>query len=455
MSISLAFAQTRTITGKVTDDKSNPLAGVNVTVKGTTTATQTKDDGTFMLVTDGNAKVLVVTAVGMGTREITLGSDNSVSVRLTPQASDLQEVVVTALGLARDKRSLGYATQSIKAEQLADKGEVNLVNALQGRVAGVNITQASGGAGASTNINIRGITSFNGNNQPLFIVDGIPISNNVDRTNGGTLGTLGDAQPPNRAIDLDLNNIETINILKGPAASVLYGSRAASGAIVITTKKGGSGKGKTEIIFNSSYSVQKATGLAEMQNDYGQGLNGVFNPISGNSWGPRFGSTPTVANGLLVNGAAVPYQAYPNNIQNFYETGTLADNSLLLNGGDLNQNYTFSIGNVGQRGIIPSSSFARTNVKFGGNATLRGKIKVGGSVSYINTRQVGPIQGNGSSATGQLINVTRSTDLDFWKNNYKNANGTNNWYIAGSDNPYFDSYENPIKSNLTRFLGNI
>jgi TonB-dependent SusC/RagA subfamily outer membrane receptor len=273
---------------------------------------------------------------------------------------------VTALGVTRDKRSLGYATQTVRGSEIANKGELNVVNALQGRVAGVNITSASGGAGASSNINIRGIHSFTQNNQPLFVVDGIPVSNNLDRTNGGTTGSNGDFQPPNRALDIDPNIIESINILKGGAAAALYGSRAANGVIVITTKRGSSARGKADINLSSSYSLQRAYGLLEYQNEYGQGLNGIYNPISANSWGPRIGATPTLANGLLnAAGQAAPYVAYPDNVQDFFETGSVWDNSLNINGGDQNQNYTFSISNSAQKGIIPNQKFNRTTVRFG------------------------------------------------------------------------------------------
>jgi TonB-linked SusC/RagA family outer membrane protein len=449
-----AWAQ-RTVTGKVTDEKGVPLSNVSVFVKGTTTGTITKADGSFSLMV-GNASTLVISSVDMVTREVDISSQSSVMVVLLAADKSLQEVVVTALGVTRDKRSLGYATQTIKGEQLAEKGQVNLLNALQGKVSGVNIVAASGGAGASTNINIRGISSFTGNNQPLIIVDGIPISNNTDRTNGGPLGTLGDNQPSNRAVDLDINNIESVNVLKGSAASALYGSRASSGAIVITTKKGGRLGGRAEVILSSSFSLQSVTGLPEVQNDYGQGLGGVFNPVSTSSWGPRFGSTPTVANGLLVGGVPVAYQAYPHNISDFFETGTIADNNLTINGGDMRQNYTFSIGNLAQQGILPNTSFGRTNVKFAANTVLKDKLKLGGSVNLINTTQKGILGGNGQSSLGVLAGLARSIDLTSYKVNktYKNPDGSNNFVIPNTENPYFGAYENPLRSNLYRIIAN-
>jgi TonB-linked SusC/RagA family outer membrane protein len=449
------LAQGRTITGKVTDESGSPVPNATIQVKGTSLGTTSKNDGTYSLTIPANSKALVFSAVGLADQEIPIGENSSIMISLAPRLNTLQEVVVTSLGISRDKRSLGYATQNLKADQFNDRGQVNVVSALQGKVAGVNITNASGGAGASVNINIRGISSFTGSNQPLFVIDGIPISNDVDRTNGGPLGTLGDNQPPNRALDLDMNNIESINILKGPAASVLYGSRAAAGAIIITTKRGSGQKGKAEIIVSSNESFQRATGLPKLQNEYGQGTNGVYANSTGNSWGPKFGSTPTVANGLIQSGQTIPYNPYPNNIKNFFETGILSDNNLSINSGDAKQNFTFSAGYLYQKGILPNTSVKRASVKFGANTVLRDKIKLGGSVTITNTLQDGILGGNGQSSLGVVHGVARSIDMQAYKNDktWKNLDGTNNFAVSGTENPYFGAYENPLKSNLFRVIG--
>ena len=292
------LGQSRTLTGKVTDENGDGLPRASVLVKGTKIGTTTTTDGVFILNVPATAKTLVISSVNMTQQEVAITS-GSITVSLKPSsASSLEGVVVTSLGIQRDKRSLGYASQNLKGEELNNRGDINIANALQGKVAGVNITSASGSAGASTNINIRGISSFTGSNQPLFVIDGIPVSNDVDRTNSGPNGTLGDAQPSNRALDINMNNVESVNILKGPAAAALYGSRASAGAIIITTKKGGSAKGKAEIILNSNFSFQNAFGLPKVQNIYGQGASGVYSPLSNNSLGPKFGSTPSIVNGL-------------------------------------------------------------------------------------------------------------------------------------------------------------
>jgi TonB-linked SusC/RagA family outer membrane protein len=449
-----AIAQTKTITGRVTDQNGQPVIGASVLAKGTARGTKSNVDGVYTLSVPANARTLVVSSVNMATREVSI-SGTTVDVSLTTATTSLEGVIVTALGIQRDKRAIGYASQTIQGEQLANRGEPSLTNALQGKVAGVNITNASGGAGASTNINIRGITSFQGSNQPLFVVDGIPISNDVDRTTN-VLGTLGDAQPANRALDIDMNNVESVNILKGPAASVLYGSRASAGAILITTKKGGSAKGKAEVILNSSYGFQNAVGLPKVQNTYGQGAGGVYNPISNNSYGPRFGSTPSIENGLLVGGQPVNYKAYPNNIDEFFRQGTIADNSITINGGDALRNQTFSLSNLSQEGIEYNTALKRTNLRFGANAPVGEKLKIGGSVGYTNTVQEGTPGGN-SSGLAVVLGLARSIDLTRYRDSgtYKTPTGANNWLVAGTDNPYFNAFENPVTSNTDRFQGSM
>ena len=461
-------AQQRTITGKVTDEKGDPIPSASVVIKGMNRGTTTRPDGTFSLVLPANARTLVISSVNMEEAQVDIGNQSVLNVALRPGGRNLQEVVVTALGITRDKRSLGYASQNLKGEELSNKGEVNIVNALQGKVAGLNITNASGAAGASVNINIRGITSFTGSNQPLFVIDGIPISNDVDRTNSGPNGTLGDNQPANRALDIDMNNVESVNILKGPAAAALYGSRASSGAIVISTKKGSSARGKAEVILNSNFSIQSAFGLPKVQNLYGEGTNGVFNPTSNNSFGPRFGSTPSVANGLIVAttanvnnvnytaGQTIPYQPFPDNINDFFRHATTAENNITITSGDAIRNQILTLGNVTQKGILYNTFLKRTDLRFGANAPVGTKVKVGGSLTYTNTSQRGAIGGN-NSGLASLLGLARNIDLTSYRINgtYKNPNGTNNYPFAGVDNPYFDQFENPLTSNLNRFTGNI
>ena len=456
-----AMAQTRTVSGRVTDQSAGGgLPGVTVLVKGTTNGTSTNSDGSFSLTVPQEGGTLVFSSIGMTTQERVIGSESTFNMALAQDVKQLSEVVVTALGIERDTRSLGYATQQIKADQISQRSEPNVLNALQGKVAGVNITGASGLAGASTNINIRGITSLQGNNQPLFVVDGIPISNDIDRANAGnSLGSLGGAQTSNRALDIDPESIESINILKGPAAAALYGSRASSGAIIITTKSGRSANNKTEVTVTSSFNVQNVFGLPKLQNDYGQGTQGTVvtagglgdvNTGSRLSWGPRYGTTPTRPNGLLLaNGSTLPYQAY-DNIRDFYRQGTILSNGVNIAGGNADQNLSLNVNHTKQSGIVETSELNRTNVQLGGNVKLANKLRAGGSVNFVQTNQSGPLIGNGGSAFGQLTAIPRSYNLQGLPSQDP-ITGTN-IFFPGADNPYFTLRNNPTTSDLTRFI---
>ncbi|MGI4739378.1 MAG: SusC/RagA family TonB-linked outer membrane protein [Janthinobacterium lividum] len=458
--LQVGLAQTRTVSGRVTDQKTGEgLPGVTVLVKGTTTGTSTDADGAFTLAVPPAGATLVFSSVGMNSVERPVGSEATFKVALTANARELSEVVVTALGIEKDKRTLGYATQEIQGSAVASKSEPNVLNALQGKVSGVNITGASGLAGTSTNINIRGITSLTGNNQPLFVVDGIPVSNDTDRTNGGAAGTLYGAQTANRAADIDPENIANISILKGPAAAALYGSRASSGAILITTKSGANVNKKLEVSVTTGYNFQKVFGLPEFQNDYGQGTGGTNTTAAGGgniltgssaSWGPRFGTAPTRANGLqLADGSLLPYQSYPNSIRDFYKTGTLWTNGVQLAGNNGTSNFSLNINSTTQKGITESSNLQRTNLQLGGGTTLQNKIRLTGSVNFSQTDQLAPQTGNGGSAFSALATVPRSFDLQNFP--YQTATGGNSFF-AGADNPNWNLLNNNTSSNVTRFI---
>jgi TonB-linked SusC/RagA family outer membrane protein len=465
---STAMAQDRTITGTVTssDDKL-PIPGVSVKIQGGQGGAMTDVNGKFKIVVPGGTNTLVFTYLGYASQTKAVGTTNVINVVLNPDTKELSEVVVTALGLKRTKRDLGYSTQNVKGEQLVDRGDNNFLNALQGKVAGVEITGASGSAGASTNIILRGMSSLSGSNQPLFVVDGIPISNDVDQTTN----TLYGNQPANRALDIDPNNIESLNVLQGPAAAALYGSRASAGAIIITTKKGSGTQGKTDITVNSSFGVQNVYGFPKLQNEYGQGSSGVFSPTSTFSLGVKFGTTPTVANGLIaaagtnpvINGVTynpgdvLPYINYPDNFKTYFAEGHTWDNNVSIVSGDAKNNYAFSAGNSTTKGILPASDFDKINLRFSAGSQLTKKLNLNGSVNYFNTFQNGATtQGNGAnSSMFGIWGVTRATNLEYYRDNYKNADGTNNWFVTGRDNPYFAAYENSFKSRVSRFLGNI
>ncbi|PRY53818.1 TonB-linked SusC/RagA family outer membrane protein [Arcticibacter pallidicorallinus] len=444
------MAQERTVTGTVNGkDDGFPLPGVSVRVKGTTVGTQTGANGQFSLKVPANNSVLVFTYIGYASQEIVVGNKSNLIVSLALDDNQLNEVVVTALGIERDSRSLGYAVQTVKGDEISQRAESNVLNTLQGKVSGVNIGSSSGAPGASTNINIRGITSFNGSNQPLIVVDGIIFSNDTDNSQT----TLFGSTPSNRLNDINPESIESINILKGPAASVLYGSRASAGVIVITTKSGKALGGKTEVTFSSSVNLQNVSYLPKLQNSYGQGANNNFVNNSTNSWGPAFG-TPGYENVTTSWGESVPYQAYPNNLKDFFQTGKMYQNSLNLASGDQDRNFTVALSSTLHNGIVKESDFNRHNVQIGGNSKLNNGIKLGGTITYVKTSQRNSTTGNGGSAFGQINRIPRSYDLMGMP--YKDELGRSIFYSTSGQNHPLWSLENEfLTSNVDRAFGNL
>jgi len=439
------MAQDMAISGRVTSsDDDSSLPGVSIQVKGTTRGTITDAEGRYRISVPANSR-LVFSFIGFGSEEVSVGNQTTINVKLSSGLQSLDEVVVTAQGIERDKRSLGYSTQEIGGNQISQRSEPTVLNALQGKVAGVSITGASGAPGASTNINIRGITSFNGSNQPLIIVDGIIFNNDVN--NG--INTLFGTQPANRLNDINPDNIESLNILKGPAAAVLYGSRASAGAIIITTKSGKNQNNKTEVTITSSYNVQNVYGLPRFQNDFGQGANNLFVNNSTNSWGPAFAGGPTSITNL--QGEVRPYQAYPNNVRDFFRQGTILQNTANLAGGDANRNFLLSIGNTSQQGISPNTKFVRTNISLSGETRLNNGVKVTGSANYVQSVQDGVVGGNGGSAFGQLTRVPRSYDLT--GEQFTDANGLSQYFNTTIVNPYWSVNNSLERGQTDRFFG--
>lgn len=482
LSIALLFAghvfAQKQVKGVITDSVGNPLSNVSVQVRNASSGTRTDDKGSFSLQVPSGNSVLIISSVGYETQQVDAGNSDNLSIRLLPVRTAMTEIVVTALGITKERRSLGYATQTVKNEALIDKGETSLLSALQGKLAGADITTAGGAAGASTSIILRGITTFTGSQSPLMVVDGIPISDNVDESTVG----LYSSQSSNRAVDLNVNNIESVNVLQGPAAAALYGSRAAHGAIMITTKKGSGKKGVLDVVFVSTFTQQKVYGFPEVQNKYGQGLNGVLNAVSTNSWGPAFGSTPTLANGLIVSavpqyvngityttGQTVPHVAYPDNMTSYFKTGSIYEQNLSINSGDAKSNFGVSLGNTKQDGILPNTSFKRNHVGFTASSYITDKLSVKGGATYFATNQVSITQGTNPtySSYATVIRMPRSINFDYYKNNYTTFNGYNNWFVANiyntaiqdssaqQDNPYYAAYKNPIRGNVARTLGNV
>ncbi len=448
------LAQDRTVTGRVTaSEDGSAIPGVNVVVKGTTTGVTTDTDGRYNLSVPNNA-TLVFSFIGLGTQEVAVGNQSTIDVRMSADVETLNEIVVTAAGIEREKKALGYATQEVAGERVSRQATADPFQALQGKVAGVNISQTSGAPGAGSTILIRGVTSLAGNNRngPLIVVDGLPINNDIVGTDAGagSAEVFGTGSFGNRGSDINPEDIESINVLKGAAASAVYGIRGANGAIIITTKRGRKDQ-KLSATLTSSFALSRVNLLPKYQNEYGQGTFGRFSTVNtSNSWGRRFGVIP---DDVITdhNGEVVPYRAYPNNVRDFYNDGYLFTNTLQLTGGNETSSFIMSVGRTDQKGIIPESKLERTNLRLGGNTMLGKKITLNGNFNYINSQTVGSPSGNsGSSVFFILPSIPRSYDL--MGRPFVRPDGTQDFYSA-NDNPRWSAVFNPATSRVNRFIG--
>ncbi|WP_298369812.1 SusC/RagA family TonB-linked outer membrane protein [uncultured Lutibacter sp.] len=398
--VQISFAQEKTVTGKVSD-VSGPLPGVTVIVKGTNSGTQTDFDGNYSI-NAATGAVLQFSYIGMQTTEKTVGASNLINVTMQESAQALKEVVVTAFGIKRNPKSLGYAVSNVASDEVLENSEPDLVRSLGGKVAGVNVNFSTGVAGASNQINIRGATTFGSASQPLIIVDGIAYDNSQVSTSSQTTGGGGYESGLG---SLDPNDIAKINVLKSTAAAALYGSRAANGVIVITTKSGSSNNagGKVKVNVNSGTYFENIANLPEYQNTYGNGVNFEYVNANG-SWGPRFDSQETIPTwGNLLDafpelGPTQPYVAQPDNVKNLFQTGVTTDNSVNVTLGGEKANFSVTISKLDQEGYIPFNTYDRLSGAFGGNFKINDKFTVGASVSASATDQVGGFFGENQYA---------------------------------------------------------
>jgi TonB-linked SusC/RagA family outer membrane protein len=456
-------AQDRTISGKVIDRSTNEgLPGVTVIVPGTTIGAATNSDGSFSLSVPASATELRFSSVGYVAIQQPIGTGSNFTVSLVTDTKQLNEVVVTALGIDKDKKTLGYATQTIEAAQLTQGRDRSVLNSLQGKVAGVQINNASGGVGSSTRVVIRGNKSFTGNNQPLYVVDGIPIDNSSVGT-GDNLNNGVDTG--NRANDINPEDVESINILKGPAATVLYGSRAANGVIVITTKSGrGAAKNgkKAEVTFTSSYVIDDILMLPKMQNEFGQGVpQGGFTRVpdtrENTSWGPKFDGVDRVWGNIVGNQQrSKPYVALPNNVREFFDLGKTWTNTVSLGGGDAKSNYIISASNVQQSGITPGTKYDRSSVKVGGETHLTNKVTSSASATYTRTGSNQAVSGqNNNSIYNQLIQTPRDISLLELRDLSNKFNDINGFYSPYTVNPWQIVHDNTYRNDVNRLVGNV
>ncbi|WP_264531372.1 SusC/RagA family TonB-linked outer membrane protein [Flavobacterium sp. N502540] len=472
----LTFAQERAVSGTVSDNTGIPLPGVSVLVKGTKTATQTDFDGKYSIKAAPN-QVLVFSYIGMKAQEVT-ASSTTVNTKLKDDSVELESVVVTALGIKKEKKALGYATQEIKAAELTKGNNNNLAGALQGKLAGVQITPSSGAPGASSQIVIRGARSFTGNNTPLYVIDGMPVASQSDYTTGNS---VSGADSANRAIDIDPNDIESINILKGQAASAIYGLRASNGVVIITTKsgKGASKSGKPTINFSTSVTADNISRKIDYQQEYAQGTNGVYDPNNSLTWGPKLSELPNspqyggnVANALNGGNTStfagkyyVPQRAAAgldpwvtpqvyDNFGTFFKTGITLNNSLSITQATDKSNYAFSLGSSNQDGFIPETGLTRYNAKAAFSTKLGTDWKTGFVGNYVNTKIQKATGANDSSVAGAFASPISydlkgngiSTPTDPYKQIYYRPTGFNN--------PYWAAEHNIFDEQTDRFFGN-
>lgn len=439
------MAQNVAVSGTVTDDgDGQPLIGVSIVLKGTSSGTVTDIDGTYKIDAPADA-TLVFSYTGFATQEVAVGARTSIDVRMSAGAL-LEEVVVTGLNIAREKKALGYAVQQLSGSDIAATQQANVVNALQGQVAGVLINNSSGAPGAGSSILIRGITSFGDNNQPLFVVDGVPISNStaagsvLPSAGSNATGSAEQASASNRAADINPADIESLTVLKGPAATALYGLRAANGVVLITTKKGQEGTARVSL--NSSYGISDIAMRPEYQFDYREGLFGRlrFNsdgsPLRFQNFGPKVydGLTPVF-----------------DPVEDLMQQGYSQDHSLSVSGGTNKSTYFTSFGYYDEEGVIPFSDWSRLSARLGGSFKTSDKLKFEGSVSYTNSGGNRPHSGDKSIMSALSYHVN-SFDL----NDHLDPDGTQRDYSNGIiDNPRYLAEYSTFNDNVNRAMGNL
>lgn len=440
-SMQFSFAQEKTITGTITEG-GLPMPTVNVVNKNTKASTQSDFDGNYSIKAKAG-DVLVFSFVGYLDINSTVGTSSKVNITMKADAQQLGEVVVTSQGIKKEKKALGYAVTTIKAEEFASKPSTDVVRALTGKAPGVNIQQTSGLSGSGTNIIIRGYSSITGSNQPLFVVDGIPFNSDTN-TDGNFVE--GATNASSRFLDLDPNNIESISILKGLSATTLYGSAGSKGVVLVTTKSGNTKdvNKKMEVSVSQSLYMTEISNLPDFQNQYGVGNDNDYRTTFGN-WGPSFdtrgeggiGFDGTIDHPLAYYGSTVfpeffkkdefgtpttplkvPWQAYPDNVKPFFKTGTVSTTSVSISGRAESTSYNLSVGNTDDSGFIDNNNYRRLNLSGGGSTKLSNKLTLSTVMNYVRTDKSAPLTGYGygsgaitPSIFSTILYTPRSYDL--------------------------------------------
>ncbi len=458
------WAQTREITGTVTSaEDGSTIPGVSVSVKGTTLGTITNLDGQYTLKVPQDANTLVFSFVGMQTQEATI-QGTKVDVELESDVVGINEVVVTAMGIKREKKALGYSVSEFSGDDFGNVGNDDATKALQGKVAGVQISGSSGAPGAATRVIVRGLSSITGSNQPLYVVDGVPINNSFASGNAteNSMNVNAKVDFGNSASDINPADIETISVLKGAAASNLYGSRAANGVIMITTKKGAKNEA-LKVDFSSSSAFTEVGRLPHFQKVFGQGWSGTYDSKENGSWGPVMDGKDRLTGYVVGHSQQVaPFSYKENGIRDVYEYGYSLNNTIALSGGGNLMGWYASATNSTNDGVLPGDVdvLKRNTLTFKGNGGTE-KTKVSFGMTYINRAQETIPTGQGDDAgTGAVI----YSDIlyqpvnhylpDYRDYNYK-FNNLDNYYNGYAQNPYFTLNETGAKADQNRVMGNL
>jgi TonB-linked SusC/RagA family outer membrane protein len=487
LSVTVAYAQDKTISGKVTSkDDGTPLPGVTVMVKGTTVGTQTDIEGMYKLSVSGDAKTLVFSFIGMATQEVEIGTRSSIDLSMASEATEIGEVVVTALGFREDRDKSATSATKVKTAEIVRSGETGLISGMSGKTAGLNITKSSGDPGAGAFIQIRGASTITNSTQPLIVVDGMPISNS---STGATNG-LGDNQTDgvtqqSRLNDLNPEDIESVQVLKGAAAAAVWGSAANNGVIVITTKKGK--QGKLSLTYKGTISFDEVNKRVPLQSRFGQGAGGIYSPSAARAWGDEIALRSGAADAVNQTGASFLSETgkryYPitqknsketfndKNFDQIFRTGYFIENNLTVGTGDANGSVFFSISDLRQKGVMRAGSdYNRMTARLNVEKSLGKIVRVGANTTYTNVTS-NRVQ-KGSNLAGLFLGMLR-TPADFDNTDYKGTYYSSATDVVGRtaqrsyrrylgqtpdpvyNNPAWTIYQQENTSDVQRFIGNI
>lgn len=448
------------VKGTVTDENGEPLLGATIKVKNSKSGAVTNENGVFAIDVPVHSS-LVVSYVGYSSKTITVTkSDQNFKVMLSPDSKSLNEVVVTALGIKREKKALGYAIGEVKGEELKKAKEINVINSLAGKIPGLVISQTAGGPSGSSRVIIRGNTELTGNNQPLYVVDGVPL----DNSNFGSADRFGGYDLGDGISSINPDDVESVSVLKGPAASALYGSRASHGVILITTKKGkAAGNKRLGVEFNSTLTLEhQLTSYDNIQSTYGQGNDGRLTLTddrnsSSSSWGPKYDSGFYLK---YFDGQPRPFNYIKNNIDGFFRTGITATNSVVVNSAKDNNAIRLTYTNMTNSDILPNTGMSRNTFNIRASSKVLQKLDIDVKANYVreDVKNRPALSDYRTNVANNLITLAGNFDQSWLKNNYKKGNGEyydwNNgdvWNI----NPYWILYEMENKSAKNQFSGSV